>query len=979
MRFTVLGPPRVWSGDVELELGPPKQRALLALLLVHAGQPVEFSEIVDVLWGEEPPHSAANVVHRHVGALRKLLEPRPASGEHGSPVLRSSGTYRLPVDPESLDLAHFRALVERAHRARAAGTPAAAVELLTQALALRHGVTAAGIPAQVRAHPAFTSIDREYLGVVRNAAQVALEAGRAGRILPALQDAAERNPLEEGLQAHLMKALAVTGQQAEALEVYRRVRSQLAEQLGVDPGPELLDAHRQVLHGAPPARATAPGQTAPGHTSPEHTADAAAGPAGGPAPVDAPSPAAPATRPAQLPAALAGFTGRSAELALLQALLPGQVENGRLENGQAASGRPGTVVISAINGMAGVGKTTLAVHLAHRIADRFPDGQLYANLRGFDPAGLVPSVSEVLRGFLHALGEPPQRVPAGADEQAALYRSLLAGRRMLIMLDNARSPQQVRPLLPGAPGSLVIVTSRDQLHGLIASEGAHPLSLGPFSPEEARDALVQRLGAARVAAEPQAVELIIELCGRLPLALAVVAARAATRPEFPLASIAAELRSSHGSLDAFTGTDPSTDVRTVFSWSCELLTPEARQLFRLLALHPGPDFTVPAAANLAGLPAGRAATLLDELGQAHLVTAPTPGRYALHDLLHAHARELSLAYDDERTRQAALRRMTDYYLHSAHAAATLLAPHRLDGIDLPAHGSGTAAETLDGRPRAAAWLDAELPVLLRLIEQASANGLPTHAWQLAQTLAGYLDRRGHWQDQLRIQRTALQAADRAADVLGQAHAHRELGFACGRLSRESDAQHHLERSLTLFTELGDRDGQARTHRHLAFRANSRLDYDQALRHYEQACAHYQATGRLSGQGSVLNETGWTHILLGQHEQALALCRRAIDLHRRIDDLNGEAAAWDSLGYAQHHLRQYAQALTSYERALNAYQALNDSALEADTLSHIGDTLDAQGKHESAVVAWEQALAILDELGHPDAEQLRRRIRERATE
>lgn len=264
----MLGPPRVWSGDVELELGPPKQRALLALLLVHAGQPVEFSEIVDVLWGEEPPHSAANVVHRHVGALRKLLEPRPASGEHGSPVLRSSGTYRLPVDPESLDLAHFRALVERAHRARAAGTPAAAVELLTQALALRHGVTAAGIPAQVRAHPAFTSIDREYLGVVRNAAQVALEAGRAGRILPALQDAAERNPLEEGLQAHLMKALAVTGQQAEALEVYRRVRSQLAEQLGVDPGPELLDAHRQVLHGAPRPGPPHPGRPPPGTPPP---------------------------------------------------------------------------------------------------------------------------------------------------------------------------------------------------------------------------------------------------------------------------------------------------------------------------------------------------------------------------------------------------------------------------------------------------------------------------------------------------------------------------------------------------------------------------------------------------------------------------------------------------------------------------------------------------------------------------------------
>jgi NB-ARC domain/Bacterial transcriptional activator domain len=429
-----------------------------------------------------------------------------------------------------------------------------------------------------------------------------------------------------------MRALHVAGRSAEALERYAATRQLLAEELGTDPGPQLQRLHQSILRG------------------------------------DVLTPSATTTRapvvPAQLPFGVAGFTGRIDQLARLDTLLR-----------ELAHG-PTAVVISAVSGTAGVGKTALAVHWAHRVADRFPDGQLYVNLRGFDAGGQVMDPAEAVRRFLDALGVPAERIPVDLDAQAALYRSLLAGRRMLVVLDNARTTAQVRPLLPGARTCLVLVTSRNQLSGLVAADGAHPIILDLLTLDEAWELLARRLGSDRTTAEPDAVAEIITACARLPLALAIVGARAATHPHLPLHTLAGELRDSGDRLGTLTTDDPTTDVRAVFSWSYHALTPDAARLFRLLGLHPGPDISIAATASLAALSLPQVRVLLAELAGANLLVERTPNRYSLHDLLRAYAGDLAHTHDSDQQRHATTHRMLDHYLHTAHTAARQLYPAR---------------------------------------------------------------------------------------------------------------------------------------------------------------------------------------------------------------------------------------------------------------------------------------------------------------
>ncbi|MEU4495960.1 BTAD domain-containing putative transcriptional regulator [Streptomyces sp. NPDC023998] len=664
--------------------------------------------------------------------------------------------------------------------------------------------------------------------------------------------------------------------------------------------------------------------------------------------------------PSQLPADLPAFTGRLAELNRTRALLP---------DGEY----PSTVIISAIGGMAGIGKTTLAVHWAHEIAPRFPDGQLYVNLRGFDPGGAAMDPTEAIRAFLDALGIPPQRIPAGLEAQAALYRSLLARRRVLIVLDNARDTEQVRPLLPGTAGCLVIVTSRNQLSGLVTSEGAHPLTLDLLASSEARELLTRRIGQARTAAEPEAVDEIVALCGGLPLTLAIVAARAVTYPDFPLYAIAEELRESHGSLDAFTGTDAATDARAVFSWSYHALPPAAARIFRLLALHPGPDISAPAAAALAGLPLRETRSLLADLTRSHLITQRAPGRYTFHDLLRAYAAEIAGTLDTEADRHKALHRMLDHHLHTAHGVSMLVAPHR-ETIPLPEAEPGCGTETFRDHQQAMAWLGTERRVLVAAVERAAEAGFAAHAWRLACALDLFFDRLGYWHDQFTIQWAALAAAHSIQDRLGQAHAERALGFACLRLDRAKDAARHLGYALDLYAALGDTFGEARTHRSLAFLANRDERHRDALGHYQKASRLYHGAGHRSGEASVLNEVGWTHILLGNHKEALAQCTHAIALHQEIGDRYGEAAAQDSVGYALHHLGEHDEATDRFLYAIDLYRELGERYMETHSLTHLGGSRHAAGDLDAARTAWEQAVARLDEIGHPDAEHVRDSLR-----
>jgi tetratricopeptide (TPR) repeat protein/transcriptional regulator with XRE-family HTH domain len=666
--------------------------------------------------------------------------------------------------------------------------------------------------------------------------------------------------------------------------------------------------------------------------------------------------------PRQLPAAVVGFTGRATELAALIQVLD-----------RADSGEPGTVVISALGGTAGVGKTALAVHWAHQVADRFADGQLYVNLRGFDPACTPATAAEVLRGFLDALGVPPERIPPDPETQVGLYRDLLSDKRMLLVLDNARDEQQVRPLLPASPASLVLVTSRSQLGGLAATDGARLLTLDVLTHEEAVDMLSARLGSARAAAEPTAVEQIAELCACLPLALAVAAARLATRPGFALSALTAELADSAGRLDALDAGDPCSSVRAVFSWSTRQLSDEAARMFRLLGLHPGPDISVTAVASLAGMAEADASRPLRELARAHLIAEHVPGRYAFHDLLHVYAADQVRARDGQVECEAAIGRLLDHYLHTAASAGgLLLEPTKEPVVLAPPRPGAAAVHPADSR-QAMAWFEAEHEVLLAAVSLAAGLGFDSHAWQLPWAMTSFLRIRGHYQERAATQRTALAAATRLGDTAGQAVCARLLAAACTELGDYEQARCHYATSLSMYQRLSNRLGEARIQHGLGVVAGRQGRYADALGHGEQALRLYRAIGDKAAESGALNNVGWYHGLLGDYQQARAFCRQALTLCGEAGNRWLEGEIWDSLGYAEHHLGNLAEAAGCYERALNLQQDSGHRSIEAKILTHLGDTRQAAGELTQAQDAWEQALAILDDIEHPDAAQVRAKL------
>jgi tetratricopeptide (TPR) repeat protein len=663
--------------------------------------------------------------------------------------------------------------------------------------------------------------------------------------------------------------------------------------------------------------------------------------------------------PRQLPTALRHFCGRRGATAELDRLL---------EVTFAAE----AAHICAISGTAGIGKTTFAVYYAHRVADRFPDGQLYVNLRGFDANGAVMDPAEAIRRFLDALGVPPERIPTDLDAQAALYRSHLAGRRMLLVLDNARDSAQVRPLLPGAPGCLVLVTSRSQLTGLIATDGAHPLALDLLTGDEARLLLSRRLGADRVAAEPAAVAEIIARCARLPLALAVLAARAAVRPAVALRLLADELGDTQQRWQALADDDPGSDVRTVLSWSYQALTPAAARLFRLLGLHPGQDTDAPAAASLGGLAVDAARPVLAELTQASLLSEHTPGRYVCHDLLRDYATALTQAIDPEQERSAATGRVLDHYLHSAYSAALpLISPQ--GSLTISPARPGVTPERHTDQQQAMRWFTAQYRVLLAVIGHAATAGYDTHAWQLTWSVSTFLDRQGHWHDCAAAASTAVAAADRLADPAAQAWARRGLARAYTRLNLFDDADTQLADALRLYTECADEAGQADTHQLWSILCWRRNQLETALDHAQRFLDLARAAGHRGRVASALNGVGWIQALLGDHELALVSCEQALVIHTELADLHGQAQTWDSLGYAHHQLGHHDRAMACYLNTLTMVRQLGDRYQEADTLGSLGDLHLAAGNPHAAHDTWRQALAIFGELDHPDAEQVRAKL------
>ena len=957
-------------------MGQPRQQAVLGILAMRANRVISRGELVDAVWGQDPPASAEGGVYTYVAGLRRIIEPNRSPRGPGRVLVSSGAGYVLHLVPGQPDAVSFEQHLGRARQLRKGDDLQGAVTELNAALALWRGIAFAGVPGP------FAETERVRLGELRSMAaeeraDVLLSLGRHEEVVPDLRAMVADHPLRERMRGLLMIALYRCDRHAEALRVFQDARHVLADELGIDPGVDLSRIHQQVLTmdpglnrvGGPDAGAT--GAAGPDGSGRMQGADAAAVPgevAGGLDTVPELDGGYRRPRyestgmpvPAQLPLDAPGFSGRHDELGRLQATLSA-----------AAAGPDESVPIVVISGTAGTGKTALAIRFGRHVAKRFPAGQLYVNLRGLDPATPPLEPAEALRFFLDALGAPPHRIPAGTEGRAALFRSLLDGKRMLIVLDNARDVAQVRPLLPGSPGCLVVVTSRNELTGLVAAEGAVPLTLDVLSDAEAHEMLARRLGGERVAAEPGAADEIIEACARLPLALGIAIGRASARPKRSLGELAVELRDARGRLDVLEA-DAATNVRAVLSWSYDQLGETAARMFRLLGLHPGPDISLSAAASLTGLTRAQAGAALRELTRTHMVAEYLPARFTFHDLLRAYAADQADRYDSEPERRAAVHRVLDHYLHTATAAAQRFSPHRPPLRLAPAQPGVVPADATD-REQAIAWFDAESPVLLALIGYADANGFDTHAWQIPWTLGPFFIRRSRWRDYASTQQTALGAAQRLGDSVALAHAHYLLGNSQSQLGDYDAASSNVRQALDRFRELGDRANEGMVLNGLAAMLEKQERYPEALAVALDALRMLKAAGHWWTQANLENGVGWLYAHLGQYDQALTHCQRALSLHRDSGHRGGTADTLDSLGYVYLHLGDLGQAKTHYRRAVEAYREIGSSFGVGNSLAGLGDALLADGAPGAAATAWREAAAILDRLPHPLADELRTRL------
>jgi DNA-binding SARP family transcriptional activator/DNA-binding XRE family transcriptional regulator len=947
--LVLLGPLRAWRDGVPVALGSVRQQVVLALLVLGGKSGVSRSELIDVLWPDGPPPTALEMLHSYISRTRRrLLQADNGDSPSASDdVLPWDGAaYRLAPGTIRSDAETSRALAARAGHAAGAGQAAEACQLYSQALRLWRGAPLAGLEL-IHDHPAVIELAEQRARMVLDYATAAEVAGEHEQVVGHLRAVAQQDPLDERVHARLMIALLALGQQAAGLRVYEDLRRRLDEELGVRPGPELAGAHMRVLRQelGPAARQPAAPPSMPGE---------AAQPSAGEDPQFSDLPV-----PRQLPPAGQYFVGRTAELGLLDDMLA--------RAGQA----PQTALIAAIGGSAGVGKTALAVTWAHRVAGQFPDGQLYVNLRGYGPSRRPAAASEVISSFLDALRVAPERKPAGLDGRVGLYRSLLAGKRVLIVLDNARSAEQVRPLLPGSPGCAVVVTSRSELLGLI-TDGARPLALSTLDRADAHALLAARLNGGRPPSSPEPADELISLCAELPLALSVAAARAARFPNAPIASVVAELRDERSRLDVLDTGEEATAVRAVFSWSYRVLGKPAARLFRLLGVHPGPDVTLAAAASVAAIPPDQAGRALEELTRAGLLTEHRPGRYAFHDLLRAYAAELA-ATADQSDRLAAIRRTADHYLQSAYLADRTLYAVRAP-IDMPSPQSGCQPQTFAADSEALAWFDREHAVLLAVIDLAAANGLDSYAWRLAWAMETFFVRRTRWDDWAATQHTALEAARRLDDTDAQAHAHRGLGNAAITIGSYEQGQRHFSEAMRLREAGSDLAGQARLELDLARMAWLQRHYEEYLSHARRGLEIARAARHRPHEAHALASVAWALALLGSHEEALAYGEEALRMHHKIGDNHFEGQLWDTVAHAHFYLGQYADAIECYDQALTILEQCGYQQQKALTLTAAAQAHHAAGNQAAARQALGTALVILEDARHPGANVVAESIR-----
>ncbi|RZS39050.1 DNA-binding SARP family transcriptional activator [Herbihabitans rhizosphaerae] len=892
MRFEVLGPLRVHRDGDAVTVSGTLRRNLLAVLLARANEPVAASTLLDTLWGRQDGQDAA-------GLRRLQVQVHRLRGTLDDPERLSFGPsgYCLRVRAGELDADQFGALLDEA----SAADPRRCVELTREALDLWRGSPYQGFDVPDLLGEIQRLSERRLVAVEQlHAAELRL--GRHAEVTGELTDLVRQHPLRERLHGLLMTALYLSGRQADALAAYRGARDVLAEDLGLDPGPELRALEGQILRGE---RIEV---TAPAHAV-----------------------------PAQLPRDAAGFVGRTAELARLDRLLT-----------------EATAPVAAITGTGGAGKTALAVRWAHRNRDRFHDGQLYVDLRGYGPDQPL-SADETLTALLRALGLDGAAIPQEPTERAARFRTAVDRKNLLILLDNAHSTAQIRPLLPGTDTCFVLVTSRDSLSGLVAREGAHRVALGRMTAEEAHDLLGELLGE-RYHAEPEAAAELIERCVRLPLALRIAAERVRERA---VAELVTELADERARLDLLDSGDPDTSVRAVFATSYRRLEPEAARLFRLFGVHPGHDTDVHSLTALTGGDSPRTTRrLLDTLVRAHLVDETAGQRYVLHDLLATYAAELTETVDTPAERVGALTRLLDYYLHTASRAVRFLAPDDLEINELNLPDSPVAAApNLSDYGAALSWLDRERANLIRVAESAAARGLPAYTTSLSRVLSWYLDVAMYLDDAERLHTRALDIARDHDDPVAEGIALRALGLVHLCAHRFADAERSFEESLALHEKADARVFQATTLNHLGALCGFAGRVEDGIRHLRRSADLFHEFGHRLMAERPLTTLAQLYLRQGRPEDALGCLRHAFTVAEEHDYPPGQFQTSYALAGVYRDTGRYSDALECAHRALHIARRSRFPNHETIALYRIGTIHTRLGEFTEALRFHGQALAI----------------------
>lgn len=892
-----------------VEVPGRRPRALLAVLAVSAGESVPAESLYERVWGHDQSGDVRANLYTCVRRLRKAL------GEGA--IRNDGGRYALRVEPENVDAVRFTRLLDRTQVAGVDPEPC-----LREALKLWQGVPFGDEPlSDWLTESESRRLTERWLAAVQERVDLDLAAGRHDGLVEELERLTAAYPLREPLWARYLVALDRAGRPADALVAYERIRVQLVEELGIDPSPELQSVHAALLHGEPATGATA----------------------------------VEALIPRQLPADAAGFTGRDEALAELDRVIDG--------GGSSA----GAVVISAVHGLAGIGKTTLAVHWAHRVADRFPDGQLFVNLQGYGP-GEPMEPTAALDVLLRGLGVPGERIPADLEARSALLRSNLAGKRLLLVVDNARDPGQVRPLLPGTEGAMVLITSRSQLRGLAARDGARRIALDALPEVEAVALLRARLTTGPT---DDVLAELAGLCGYLPLALTIAAERANQQDQDGLSALIADLRDEQARLDTLADQDdPLADIRAVLSWSCQVLDADAARLLCLLGLAPGSDISAEAASALVGIPASTTRRLLDRLVAASLASVQDGRRYVLHDLVRLYAAEQAREFLGEQEREQATNRLYHWCLRTTTSAALAIKP-TMSVLHPDENVTGIQAIDFDGdEGDAAVWLEREDAFLDSVVHAAAG----THPWVVFGIARGVWAQsrwKRSWSDAVKLQKLAVDAARSLNDDAAEARALITLGVVHLTAADFMMALQVCEQALPLAERVDDVDAQAMVLDTIGLINLQVGRFTEAAHHHQRSIELHLRLGQEGAAAKTRNNLAYDLTALSLHDQAVDEAQRAVATFGRLGPNMSHREALDTLGRALHGRGDYGAAIDCFREALDLGIEEVVPFVDALIMASLARSLYAAGRRSEARMTLQSAIALIDEHSISDGYELRR--------